>query len=105
MIGVKPLFTGKALGDSDTASFDVVMVAPDGKAMAKTGLHWQLLRSNSKYQWYRNEGYWQYEPVKVTRRIADGTIDVSPDKPGRIAVPVTWGRYRLEADDGRPARA
>jgi hypothetical protein len=28
---------GKALGDSDTASFDVVMVAPDGKAMAKTG--------------------------------------------------------------------
>ena len=102
MIGVKPLFTGKALGDSDTASFDVVMVAPDGKAMAKTGLHWQLLRVDSKYQWYRNEGYWQYEPVKVTRRIADGTIDVSTDKPGRIAVPVTWGRYRLELTTADP---
>ena len=102
MIGVKPLFTGKALGDSDTASFDVVMVAPDGKAIAKTGLHWQLLRVDSKYQWYRNEGYWQYEPVKVTRRIADGTIDVSTDKPGRIAVPVTWGRYRLELTTADP---
>ena len=102
MIGVKPLFTGKALGDSDTASFDAVMVAPDGKAIAKTGLHWQLLRVDSKYQWYRNEGYWQYEPVKVTRRIADGTIDVSTDKPGRIAVPVTWGRYRLELTTADP---
>jgi alpha-2-macroglobulin len=102
MIGVKPLFTGQALNDSDTASFDVVMVAPDGKAVAKTGLHWQLLRVDSKYQWYRNEGYWQYEPVKVTRRIADGTIDVSSDKPGRIAVPVTWGRYRLELTTADP---
>ncbi|MGH6824405.1 MG2 domain-containing protein [Methyloceanibacter sp.] len=102
MIGVKPLFTGKALGDSDTASFDVVMVAPDGKPMAKTGLHWQLLRVDSKYQWYRSEGYWQFEAVKVTRRIADGTIDVTPDKPGRIAVPVTWGRYRLELTTADP---
>jgi uncharacterized protein YfaS (alpha-2-macroglobulin family) len=102
MIGVKPLFTGKSLSNSDAASFDVVMVAPDGKAMAKTGLHWQLLRIDSKYQWYRSAGYWQYEPVKVTRRVADGTLDVSSDKPGRIAVPVTWGRYRLEVTTTDP---
>jgi hypothetical protein len=102
LIGVKPLFTGKSLGDSDTATFDVVMVAPDGKAVAKNGLHWQLLRVDSKYQWYRNEGYWQYEPVKVTRRVADGTIDVSADKPGHISVPVTWGRYRLEVSTADP---
>jgi len=102
MIGVKPLFTSKSLSDSDTASFDVVMVAPDGKPMAKTGLHWQLLRVDSKYQWYRSEGYWQYEPVKVTRRVADGTLDVSSNKPGRIAVPVTWGRYRLEVTTTDP---
>jgi uncharacterized protein YfaS (alpha-2-macroglobulin family) len=102
LIGVKPLFTGKSLGDSDTATFDVVMVAPDGKAVAKNGLHWQLSRVDSKYQWYRNEGYWQYEPVKVTRRVADGTIDVSADKPGHISVPVTWGRYRLEVSTADP---
>ena len=102
LIGVKPLFTGKSLGDSDTANFDVVMVAPDGKATSKSGLRWQLLSIESKYQWYRNEGYWQYEPVKVTRRMADGTIDVAGDKPGRISVPVTWGRYRLEVTTADP---
>jgi alpha-2-macroglobulin len=96
MIGVKPLFNGSALGDQDTASFDVALVAPDGKPMTQAGLHWQLLRVDSKYQWYRSNGYWQYEPIKVTRRIADGALDVAPGAPGHIAVPVTWGRYRLE---------
>ncbi|MCJ7599162.1 MAG: alpha-2-macroglobulin family protein, partial [Methyloceanibacter sp.] len=95
MIGVKALFAGSALGDNNIAKFDVVMVAPDDKPIAKT-LHWQLLRVDSKYQWYRQDGYWQYEPVKVTRRIADGDLDVAPDKPGQISAPVTWGRYRLE---------
>ena len=102
MIGVKPLFNGKSLGDSDTASFDVVMVAPDGKPMAEPGFAGSCSRIDSKYQWYRSDGYWQYEPIKVTRRVADGTIDVSADKPGRIAVPVTWGRYRLEVTSADP---
>ena len=102
MIGVKSLFNGKSLGDSDTASFDIVMVAPDGTPMTKTGLHWQLLRVDSKYQWYRNSGYWQYEPIKVTRRVADGSVDVAPGQPGHIAVPVTWGRYRLEVTSADP---
>ena len=77
MIGVKPLFTGKSLSDNDNANFDVVMVAPDGKQMAATGLQWQLLSVDSKYQWYRSDGYWSYEPIKVTRRVADGIIDVA----------------------------
>jgi len=102
MIGVKPLFTGKSLGDNDIASFDVVMVAPDGKQVAATGLKWQLLSVESKYQWYRSSGYWSYEPIKVTRRVADGTIDVATDKPGKISVPVTWGRYRLEVASAEP---
>ena len=103
MIGVKPLFSGKSLSDNDTASFDVVMVAPDGKEMAATGLKWQLLSVESKYQWYRSGGYWSYEPIKVTRRVADGTIDVAPGQPGKISVPVTWGRYRLEVASPDPS--
>ena len=102
MIGVKPLFSGKSLGDQDTASFDVVMVAPDGKAMEAKSLKWQLLSIESKYQWYRQSGYWEYEPIKITRRVADGSIDVSPDQPGKISVPVTWGRYRLEVTSPDP---
>jgi uncharacterized protein YfaS (alpha-2-macroglobulin family) len=103
MIGVKPLFSGKSLGDNDIAKFDVVMVAPDGKQLAATGLKWQLLNVETKYQWYRSGGYWSYEPIKVTHRVADGTIDLAPGEPGKISVPVSWGRYRLEVASPEPA--
>ncbi len=102
MIGVKPLFTGKSLSDNDSAKFDVVMVAPDGQQLAATGLKWQLLSVDTKYQWYRSDGSWSYEPIKLTRRVADGTIDVSAGTPGKIEVPVTWGRYRLEVTSPDP---
>ena len=102
IVGVKPLFKGSSLADQDTASFDVVFVAPDGKPLAMPGLKWQLLRIDSKYQWYRNDGYWQYEPIKLTRRVADGIVDVTAEKPGHISAPVTWGRYRLEVSSNDP---
>jgi uncharacterized protein YfaS (alpha-2-macroglobulin family) len=102
MIGVKPLFKGSALGDQDIAKFDVNMVAPDGTQVGAKGLKWQLLRIESKYQWYRQYGSWQYEPVKVTRRVANGTIDVGANQPGHIEVPVSWGRYRLEVESAEP---
>jgi uncharacterized protein YfaS (alpha-2-macroglobulin family) len=96
MIGVKPLFAGASLGDSATATFDVAVVAPDGKSLARSGLRYELLKIESRYQWYRQDGSWNYEPIKQTKRVADGTVDVAADMPGRISVPVTWGRYRLE---------
>jgi uncharacterized protein YfaS (alpha-2-macroglobulin family) len=102
MIGVKPLFDGSALGEGDTATFDVVVVGRDGKSLARNGLRYELLKIDTRYQWYRQEGSWDYEAIKQTRRVADGTLDVSTDKPGRIALPLQWGRYRLEVSSGDP---
>ncbi|MBN8920280.1 MAG: alpha-2-macroglobulin family protein, partial [Rhizobiales bacterium] len=96
MIGVKPLFTGSSLGEGDLAAFDVLMVAPDGKKLDRKGLRYELLKVESRYQWYRQDNRWEYEPVKSTTRVADGRIDVGDAAPGRISAPVTWGRYRLE---------
>ncbi len=105
MIGVKPLFSGRALSEGDTANFDVVVAAPDGKPVARGGLRYELLKIESRYQWYRRDGAWNYEPIKQTQRVADGTFDVAADRLGRISVPVAWGRYRLDvtsADPGGP---
>jgi alpha-2-macroglobulin len=96
MIGVKPLFSGRSLGEGENANFDVVIVAPDGKPVAQSGLRYELLKIDSKYQWFRRDGIWDFEPVKSTQRVADGRIDVAADKPARLSIPVQWGRYRLE---------
>ena len=68
--------------------------------MPKRGLHYELLRIETHYQYYKRDGSWNYEPVKQTSRIADGAIDTSLDRPGHISMPVKWGRYRLEVSTG-----
>ena len=102
MIGVKPGFSGRSLADGANADFDLVMAAPDGKMLAQSGLRYDLLRVETSYQWYRRNGNWEYEPVKRTERVANGTVDVAADKSARISLPVKWGRYRLEVSSPAP---
>jgi uncharacterized protein YfaS (alpha-2-macroglobulin family) len=96
MIGVRPLFADKNVAEGDPANFDVVFVAPDGKPLARNGLRYELLKLESRYQWYRQGSSWEYEPVKSTKRVADGEIAVAADKPARIQVAPQPGRYRLD---------
>jgi hypothetical protein len=102
MIGVKPAFSGRSLADGANADFDVVVAAPDGKTLAQGGLKYELLRIETSYQWYRQSGQWEYEPIKRTERVANGTVNVAADKPARISMPVKWGRYRLEVSSADP---
>ncbi len=96
MIGVKPLFEGRSLGEGANATFDVVFANPDGASVARRGLRYELLNIETRYQFYKREGSWNYEPVKTTRRVAEGQFDVAAGQPARLSLPVQWGRYRLE---------
>lgn len=100
MIGVKPLFKGRSLEDGANAGFDVIMAAPDGKTVAQKGLKYELLKIETSYQWYRQNGQWSFEPIKRTERVANGTVDTAADKPARLSLLVKWGRYRLEVSTG-----
>jgi uncharacterized protein YfaS (alpha-2-macroglobulin family) len=96
MIGVKPLFGDKNVAEGDKADFDVVFVAPDGKPLARNGLRYELLKLESTYQWYRQSSSWEYEPVKSTKRVADGDLTIVADKPSRVTLAPQPGRYRLD---------
>ena len=96
LIGIKPLFSDKSVAEGDKAGFDVVFVAPDGKQLARDGLRYELMKIESRYQWYRQNSYWEYEPVKSTSRVADGDVTLAADKPSRITLSPQPGRYRLD---------
>ena len=96
LIGVKPLFGDKNVAEGDKAEFDVVFVAPDGKQLARNGLRYELLKLESRYQWYRQNSSWEYEPVKSTSRVADGDLTLAADKPSHLTFSPRPGRYRLD---------
>jgi uncharacterized protein YfaS (alpha-2-macroglobulin family) len=96
LIGIKPLFKDKSVAEGDKAEFDVIFVAPDGKQLARSGLRYELMKIESRYQWYRQNSSWEYEPVKSTRRVSDGDLDLAADKASRVSFSPQPGRYRLD---------
>src|SRR5262249_10497907 len=71
LIGIKPAFPDKNVAAGGKAEFDVAFVSPEGKTLARDGLRYELLKLESRYQWYRSDSSWNYEPVKSTKRVAD----------------------------------
>ena len=96
LIGIKPLFADKSVAEGDKAEFDVVFVGPDGKQLPRDGLRYELLKMESRYQWYRQNSSWEYEPVKSTKRVADGDLTLAADKAARVSLAPQPGRYRLD---------
>lgn len=94
MVAVKPLFDG-SVGQGEVAGFEVVTLTRDLKAEAKR-LRWELLRIESRYQWYRRNGTWDYERIETTRRVADGMLEAKAEGPVKLTTPVDWGQYRLD---------
>ncbi len=98
VIGVKPLFKNDEIGEGQTAKFAVVLADGTGRKLTRSGVKWTLSRVSRNYQWFFQDGRWAYEAVKTTRRVADGVIDVTADRPAEIAAKVDWGNHRLDIE-------
>lgn len=106
VVAVRKNFGGQ-LGEGANATFDVVLADPAGKRLANGNVTWSLYKIERRYQWYNADGRWGYEPVKNTRRVADGRLNVAANTAARISAPVEWGTYRLDvsaADLGETAQ-
>ncbi|HEV7258124.1 MAG TPA: alpha-2-macroglobulin [Bosea sp. (in: a-proteobacteria)] len=101
-IGVRKAFKDGELGNGQTATFDVIMANGDGRRLARPGVKWTLSKVTRNYQWFFQDGRWNFEGVKSTRRVADGEIAVAEAAPARIAAPVEWGNYRLDVTADGP---
>lgn len=101
-IGVKPLFRDLQLREDTTAQFDAILLDADGQRASVSGAHWELVRLEQRWQWYSRDGYWTYEPMTLTRKVAGGVINIGADQPARISANVDWGRYRLEVTAPEP---
>ncbi|MBV8078816.1 MAG: alpha-2-macroglobulin family protein, partial [Actinobacteria bacterium] len=95
MIGVKKDFDD-SLSAGDVATFEAIAVAPDGARVARKGAAWSLYQVTNDYQWFNADGRWSFEPVKSSKRVASGAIDIGADAPAKFSAPIGWGAHRLE---------
>ena len=97
-IGIKPRFEG-AVDEGGEAGFDVVALDASGARVALSGTRWTLNRVTTDFQWYGANGDWNYEVVRRSERIADGTFDLPSDgAPAALTVPTQWGEYELRVE-------
>lgn len=101
VIGIRPNFEG-ALAENADASFDLVLVNPEGAA-ATGELTWQVDRVLTDYQWYSYGSSWYWEPITQRQRVAEGTVSVRGANAG-VSVPTTWGRYELRVVNANDPR-
>ena len=92
VIGIRPRFDD-TLPENSEAGFDVVLVGPDGAAMAGD-LRWEVSKVLTRYQWFSFDGRWSWEPVTERNRVAEGTVTLT-DGPAALNVPVDWGQHEL----------
>ncbi len=94
-IGVKSAFEG-GVDEGGPADFQIIVVNPSGERVAAKDLRWTLSKIETRYQWYRANGNWSFEPVTTSKRVANGDLTVAADSPAKLSLPVEWGEYRLE---------
>ncbi len=95
MLGIKKDFADD-ISSGDLATFEAIAVAPDGGALARKSVSWSLYKVDNDYQWFNVDGRWNFEPVKSSRKLADGAFDISSDAPAKFAARVGWGKHRLD---------
>ena len=78
---------------------------PTARTLARSGLRYELLKVDTKYQWYRRDGAWDFEPVKTTRRVADGQHRRRRRQAGAHLGSGAVGPLSAGSVDHRPQRA
>lgn len=99
LVGVRPLFKQEATANG-LAEFELIRT--DGsKALSKaSNLQVRLINQTPRYHWRYSSGQGWYHS-RSDRVYTELTLTTTLDgkQPGKIQVPVKWGRYRLEITD------
>jgi len=98
----RPMFLGVKVDPGDdsgrrdpTVGFDVIAVDPNGRRMAAQGVQWTIIAENWDYDWFQQDGRWQWRRTSRDNVVARGTMNVGAGDPAKMARRLGWGDYRL----------
>lgn len=102
-LGVK-VDEGQGGGSNPSIGIDVIAVDGAGARIAAPGTTYSLISENWDYDWFQQDGRWQWRRTSRDAVVARGTIAISAGAPAKIGRRLEWGDYRLELEGPGGAR-
>jgi hypothetical protein len=105
-IAHRPVYLGLKLDGADAtvpentaAKFLAIAVDRAGTRRPAAKVKFALLREFWEYQWFSQDGRWNYRAVRRDEPVQRGEIDIVADRPTPLEFTTPKGRYRLELTD------
>jgi uncharacterized protein YfaS (alpha-2-macroglobulin family) len=100
----KPLYLGVKVDEGDASgqdaapvTLDIVSVNGAGARIAAPGVSYSLISENWNYDWFQQDGRWQWRRTSRDTVVTSGAMDVGAGDPAHIRPRrLGWGDYRLE---------
>ena len=111
-IRTRPLYLGVKVDQGDSAgngdptiALNVIAADAAGKRVAASGVAYSLIAEHWDYDWFQQNGRWQWRRTSRDIVVQKGDLTVAADAPARIARRLGWGDYRLELTGPGGARS
>ncbi|MDR3158159.1 MAG: alpha-2-macroglobulin family protein [Zoogloeaceae bacterium] len=99
LFAVRPLFAGEYAREGSLANFEVARVDAQGNFSAGV-FPARLFREDRTHYWrFEDQRGWHSGYTETDELVASTTVTLPQTGRGKIAVPVRYGRYRLEIND------
>jgi uncharacterized protein YfaS (alpha-2-macroglobulin family) len=106
----QPAYLGVKVDQSDSGgrdtpvSFDIIAVDAAGAKIAAPGVTWTLIAETWNYDWFQQNGRWQWRRTARDSAIATGSGAISPTASLKTVKRLAWGDYRLEVTSAAGAK-
>jgi uncharacterized protein YfaS (alpha-2-macroglobulin family) len=98
LVGLRPLFDGNVVQEGSLVEFELARVDAAGKFAASKELRIKLVREERNWYWRYDDNRGWHSGYNVDEELVEAR-KVTADARNKIALPVGWGRYRLEVQD------
>ena len=98
LVGLRPLFSGNVVQEGSNAEFEITRVNTAGKFAQSKALQVQLYREDRNWYWRYDDGRGWNSGYTTSDEIIETRV-LNLTARSKMALPVRYGRYRLEVLD------
>lgn len=98
LIGVRPDFDSNVAHENSQAGFELIRVGTNSKFAPLDEAAFRLFREDREYYWrFDDQKGWHSGFTETEELVQSGKVSIK--QRGKLVLPVTWGRFRLEVTD------